>query len=177
MPDLRSLISPLGLLEAEANVPMVAYVVVALIGPSVAWALFGRNLLRAPRDALGPAFLVASASIIFALAIVVSLGYQTRFFVRHGLREAGTAGGRVPVMPETAVMAARITMQESDRWALVTPLGRCEDDQYHYFWLAFRLLPNIPDCRSPDIEVFFGVSAPADTEVIRAGTNWEIVRP
>jgi hypothetical protein len=174
---MTSLVPPLGLLQAEEDVPMAAYAVVALIGAGVLWAVFGRHLLRAARGPRAPALFAASASILFALAIVVSLGFQTLFFVRHDLREVGTAQRRVPVMPEAAVTAVRTTLHEDDRWALVTPLGRCENDQYRYFWLAFRLLPNIPDCRSPDVEVFFRVPAPVDSKVTSAGTNWEIVRP
>jgi hypothetical protein len=167
---------PLGLLQAEEHVPRAAYVVVALIGAGVVRAVFGRHLLRAARGPRAPALFAASTSIFFALAIVVSLGFQTLFFVRHDLRELGTASKRVPVMPEAAVTAARASLGEDDQWALVTPLGRCEDDQYRHFWLAFRLLPNIPNCRSPDVEVFFGVPAPLESDVTSAGTNWEIVR-
>lgn len=167
------------LIEAEAPVPVAAYVAVAAIGVGVVWVVLGRDLLRAALSPTGPAFLTAltaSSAIVLALAMVVSLGYQTHFFVRHDLREVGTASQRLPVMPEALVTAARNVLKDSDRWALVTPAGRCEDDLYRYFWLAFRLLPNIPDCRSPDLEIFFGVPAPAHIRVVNAGSGWVIVR-
>jgi hypothetical protein len=174
--DTRHFIPFFALLEAEEPVPMAAYIVVALIGACVVWAVLRGELLGAARDPLAPAFVAAAASIVFALAMVVSVGYQTAFFVRHGMREVGTAGERLPVMPESLVTAVRAVLVEHDRWALVTPSGRCEEDQYRYFWLAFRLLPNIPDCQSPNIEIFFRVPPVPNGRTIRADAEWEIVR-
>ena len=169
-------LGPLALLQAEEPVPLAAYAVVTVVGAGVAWILLGRKFLTELRGALAPAFFGASSSIVLALAMVVSLWYQTRFFVRHDLREVGTAGQGVPVMPETLVIAARAVLRDNDRWALTTSAGRCEDDQYRYFWLAFRLLPTIPDCRSPNIEIFFRVPAPAGGAVVRSDADWAIVR-
>jgi hypothetical protein len=167
------------LIEAEAPVPLVAYVAVAAIGACVVWVVLGRDLFRAALNPFAPAFLTglaASSSIVLALAMVLSLGYQTRFFVRHDLRELGTASQPLPVMPEALVRTARNVLKRNDRWALVTENGRCEVDLYRYLWLEFRLLPNIPDCQSPDIELFFNVRAPTDVNVVNTGSGWAIVR-
>jgi hypothetical protein len=169
----------LALIEAEAPVPVAAYVAVAAIGAFVVWVVLGRGLLAEALNPLTRDFLTgltASSSIVLALAMVMSLGYQTRFFVRHDLREVGTASQPVPVMPEALVRAAREVLKRNERWALVTAAGRCEDDLYRYIWLEFRLLPNIPECHSPDIEMFFGVPAPNDVTVVNAGSGWVIVR-
>jgi hypothetical protein len=176
MLDTRHFIPFFALLQAEEPVPLAAYIIVALIGACVVWAVLRRELLGAARDPLAPAVVAAAASIVFALAMVVSIGYQTAFFVRHGMREVGTASQRLPVMPEPLVTTARAVLHEHDRWALITPSGRCEDDQYRYFWLAFRLLPNIPDCHSPNIEIFFRVPPPTNRSVVRTDAEWEIVR-
>jgi hypothetical protein len=170
------MITFLALIQAEEPVPLAAYAVVGLVGASVIWALLGREFLQEIRGAMIPAFFAASVSIALALTMVMSLGYQTRFFVRHDLREVGTASQRVPVMPETLVTAVRAILRENDKWALTTPVGRCEKDQYRYFWLAFRLLPNIPDCASPDIEIFFRTPGPTDGKLLKAESDWAIVR-
>jgi hypothetical protein len=170
------LIGPLALLQAEEPMPLAAYAVATLLGAILVWVLLGRELLHEAYGAMAPAFFAASASTVLALATVISLGYQTRFFVRHDLREVGTAGERVPVMPESLVVAARAILRANDRWALVTPVGRCQDDQYRHFWLAFRLFPNVPDCRSPEIEIFFRMPAPPDSTVVNAASDWAIVR-
>jgi hypothetical protein len=167
----------LGLLEAEKDVPVAAYAIVGCIGACVVWAVFGRTLISGSRTRLAPALFAASTSIVLGLAMVMSLGYQTSFFLTNDLREVGTAQQRVPVMPEAAVNAARGILDDNDTWSLSTPLGRCGADEYRFFWLAFRLFPNIPDCRSADIQIFFAVSAPSDRKVVNAGDGWQIVRP
>jgi hypothetical protein len=164
------------LLQAEEPVPLAAYAVVALVGASAAWALFGRELLHELRGVLAPVFVAAVVSTVLALTMVMSLGYQTLFFVRHDMREVGTASQRVPVMPETLVSAARASLRENDKWALTTPGGRCEKDLYRYIWLEFRLLPNISDCQSPNIEIFFRTPVRSDGKVLSAENDWAIVR-
>ena len=164
------------LIQAEEPVPLVAYAVVAFLGAGAVWILFGREVFQELQGVMAPVFVAASVSTILALTMVMSLGYQTLFFVRHDLREVGTASQRVPVMPETLVSAARAILRENDKWALTTPVGRCEKDLYRYLWLEFRLLPNIPDCRSPNIEMFFRTPVPGNGTVLNAGSDWAIVR-
>jgi hypothetical protein len=109
--------------------------------------------------------------------MVVSLGYQTRFFQQRGLHEVGTGQRRVAPMPEAAVTAARARLRPGDTWALTTPDGRCSQDSYRYLWLAFRLYPNKPDCRAPRVEVMVGVAPPGDANVVSAGAGWTVVTP
>ena len=170
--------SPLALLVAEVDVPLLSYGVALVTGTGAAIAVLGPARREGlARRALAPALLGAWVSFVLACAIVISLGYQTRFFQQHDLREAGTAQRRTAPIPEAAVAAARAGLRSGDTWALTTPDGRCEADSYRYIWLAFRLHPNRPDCRAPQVEVVYGVAPPPGAEVVSAGAGWSVVRP
>jgi hypothetical protein len=167
---------PLALLVAEADVPMWSYVVAAVIGTGAAIAVLWPARARLARKALAPALVVAWASFVLACAMVISLGYQTRFFRQQGLQEVGTSQQRTPPMPEAAVAAARAQLRPGDTWSLTTPDGRCEADSYRYIWLAFRLHPNRPDCRAPQVEVVYGVAPSVKAKVVSAGAGWSVTR-
>jgi hypothetical protein len=169
--------TPLALLVAEAKVPILAYAVAVVVGTGAAIAVLWPARARVARLTLAPALIVAWASFVLAVATVISLGYQTRFFQQHDLREAGTAQRTTAPLPEPAVAAARARLRPGDTWALTTPDGRCEADSWRYLWLAFRLYPNRPDCRAPQLEVSYGVATPVGAEVLSAGADWSVRRP
>jgi hypothetical protein len=169
--------TPLALLVAEVDVPVLSYLVAAVVGTGAAVAVLRPARAGLARMAVAPALICAWGSFVLACAMVISLGYQTRFFQQHDLREAGTAQRRTAPMPEAAVAAARAWLQPGDTWALTTPDGRCEEDSYRYVWLAFRLHPNQPDCRAPQVEVVYGVAPPVGATVVSAGAGWSVVRP
>jgi hypothetical protein len=169
--------SPLALLVAEVEVPVLTYVVAAIVGTGAAGAALRPTRTGVARITLAPALVVAWASFVLACAMVISLGYQTRFFQQQHLHEAGTAQQTRAPMPEAAVAAARERLRPGDSWALTTPEGRCEADSYRYIWLAFRLYPNRPDCRAPQVELAYGVTPPVGAKVLSAGAGWSVMRP
>jgi len=169
--------TPLALLVAEVEVPILAYVVAVVVGTGAAIAALWPARTGVARIILAPALIVAWAAFVLACVMVISLGYQTRFFQQQDLHEAGTAQRATAPMPEAAVAAARARLRPGDTWALTTPDGRCEADSWRYLWLAFRLYPNRPDCRAPQLEVAYGVAPPVDAEVLSAGASWSVRRP
>jgi hypothetical protein len=169
--------TPLALLVAEADVPMWSYVVAGIVGTGAAVAALRPTRTGLADTALAPALILAWVSFVLACATVISLGYQTRFFQQQGLHEVGTAQRRTAPMPEAAVAAVRAQLRPGDTWALTTPDGRCEADSYRYIWLAFRLHPNQPDCRAPQVEVVYGAAPPVRAKVVSAGAGWSVLRP
>jgi hypothetical protein len=169
--------TPLALLVAEVDVPTLSYVVAAVVGTGAAIAALRPTRTGLARMTLAPALIPAWGSFMLACAIVISLGYQTRFFQQQDLHEVGTAQRRTAPMPEATVASARAQLRPGDTWALITPDGRCERDSYRYIWLAFRLYPNPPDCRAPQVEVLLDVAPPVQAKVMSAGAGWTVVRP
>jgi hypothetical protein len=169
--------SPLALLVAEADVPVMSMVVAAVAGAGAASVVLRPTRTGLARVALAPALVAAGVSIMLACVMVVSLGYQTRFFQQYDLHEAGTAQRRTAPMPEATVAAARARLRPGETWALTTPDGRCAEDSYRYLWLAFRLYPNPPDCTAPQLEVLVGVAPPAGATIVATGPGWTVVRP
>jgi hypothetical protein len=169
--------TPVALLVAEVDVPILSSLVAALVGTGAAIAALRPSWAGSVRSALAPALILAWASFALACVTVVSLGYQTWFFQQRDLHELGTGQRRTAPMPEAAVTAARARLRPGDTWALLTPDGRCAEDSYRYIWLAFRLYPNQPDCRAPRVEVVYGVTPPREADVVSAGDGWTLVRP
>jgi hypothetical protein len=169
--------SPLALLVAEVDVPFLSYLVAAVVGTGAAFAVLRPDRTGVARKALAPALIPAWVSFVLACVIVISLGYQTRFFQQRDLHEVGTGQRRTAPMPEAAVAAARAQLRPGETWALTTPDGRCAEDSYRYLWLAFRLYPNPPECRAPQVEMVLGVTPPLDAKVVSAGAGWTVVRP
>jgi hypothetical protein len=169
--------SPLALLVAEVDVPVLSAVVAAVVGAGAAVAVLRSTRTGLARVTLAPALVPAGMSIVLACVMVVSLGYQTRFFDQQGMHEVGTGQRRTAPMPEATVAAVRARLRPGETWALTTPDGRCAADSYRYFWLAFRLYPNPPDCTAPQVEVLVGVTPPAGATIVAAGAGWTVVRP
>jgi hypothetical protein len=169
--------TPLALLVAEVDVPVLSYVVAAVVGTGAAYLALRPARTGVARMTLAPALIPAWVSFVLACVIVISLGYQTRFFQQRDLHEVGTGQRRTAPMPEAAVAAARAQLRPGETWALTTPDGRCAEDSYRYLWLAFRLYPNAPDCTAPQVEVMVGVTPPVDAKVVSARAGWTVVRP
>jgi hypothetical protein len=169
--------SPLALLVAETDVPLLSTALAAVVGAGAALAILRPTRTGLARMALVPALIAAGTSIVLACVMVVSLGYQTRFFQQRDLHEAGTGQRRTAPMPEATVAAARARLRPGETWALITPDGRCVEDSYRYLWLAFRLFPNPPGCTAPQVEVLVGVTPPAGATIMAAGAGWTVVRP
>jgi hypothetical protein len=150
-------------------------IVLALVGLAVALYmgrdLTGRSVRRhwAPTATLG----VAVMLLVPTLAVLVD---QTRHFVAWDLQDAGSATFRPPPMSEQAVEAIQQALGAGDTWAVVTPQGRCADNVYAYYWLSFRLVPNVPDCDDPDLTLLWEVPpAPTATRIV-AGESFAVVR-
>jgi hypothetical protein len=169
--------TPLGLLVAEVDVPVLSYVMATVVGTGAAFAVLRPAHTGLARMTLVPALIPAMGSFVLACVIVISLGHQTWFFQQRDLHEAGTGQRRTAPMPEAAVAGVRAQLRPGETWALTTPDGRCTEDSYRYLWLAFRLYPNPPDCRAPRVEMMFGVTPPVDAKVVSAGAGWTVVRP
>lgn len=123
---------------------------------------------------------VAAAGVALALFIpaVFLVLDQTQYFRARGLSEVGSAAFEEPPVSEAAALAIRHAVGHGESWASVTVLGRCADvDLYAFYWLAFRLVPNPPDCDHPDVELYWKVEPPRDSVIIARGPNYWVVRP
>ena len=103
--------SPLALLVAEVDVPVLSTVVAAVVGTGAAFVVLRPTRTGLARMTLAPALIAAGVSVVLACVMVVSLGYQTRFFQQRELHEAGTAQRRTAPMAEAAVAAARARLR------------------------------------------------------------------
>jgi hypothetical protein len=122
---------------------------------------------------------IASAGLALSLAfpVVVLLFEQTWYFHVRGLTEVGAAAFEEPPLSEPAVRAIRLELRPGDTWATVTKLGRCADvDAYAFFWLAFLLVRNIPDCVHPDVELYWKTPPPPDATIVTHGPQYWVVR-
>ncbi|MGH2785195.1 MAG: hypothetical protein ACRDJ1_08020, partial [Actinomycetota bacterium] len=116
-------------------------------------------------------------------ALLVALGFlvpklsgladETATFRRLEMRDSG----RMPAaLPERVVAAARKELRAGETWSLHTAAGACVRGEPMY-WLAFRLMPNTADCHEPDVAVYWGVAAPAGSDVVVTGRSFVLVRP
>lgn len=118
----------------------------------------------------------AAAGVALVLPATVLIFEQTRYFTARGLTEVGSAAFEEPPMSETGARALEDALRPGETWASVTRLGRCADvDLYLFYWLAFRLIPNPPDCARPDVEVFWKVAPPPGAEIVARGSDYAIV--
>lgn len=123
----------------------------------------------------------AGIAVVVALALagsaLVTLGDETRSYVRAGQSEVG----RLPQpLPEALVDAARDELRPGDTWTLYTAYGRCRDDALRYYWLAFRLLPNAAECEDvPAVIIAYRIDdlAPQLGTVRASDKGWAVVRP
>jgi hypothetical protein len=132
----------------------------------------------APDRARWPHVGAAAIAVTLLVPVMLILFEQTQHFRARDLTEVGSAAFEEPPMSEEAARAVREALGPGDTWATVTPLGRCADiDLYAFYWLAFRLVPNAPDCESADVELYLSVDPPRDATVIDRGRDFAVLRP
>jgi hypothetical protein len=120
----------------------------------------------------------AGSALTLLIPIVLVIFDQTQHFRAKGLTEVGSAAFKEPPMSEAAARAIRNSLRPGESWATVTPLGRCADiDLYAFYWLAFRLVPNPPDCKNPDVELYLRIDPPRNAVVVGRGQDYWVVRP
>jgi len=119
----------------------------------------------------------AAVSITLLPGVLLLLYQQTQHFRARGLSEVGAPAFGEPPMSEEAALAFRNVLRPGDSWATTTPLGRCADiDLYAFYWMAFRVVPNRPDCVSPDVELFLRMDPPDGAVIVRRGEGYAVVR-
>jgi hypothetical protein len=120
----------------------------------------------------------AGIALSLLMPVVLVIFDQTQHFRSNGLTEVGSAAFKDPPMSEAAAHAIQDALRPGESWATVTRLGRCADiDLYAFYWLAFRLVPNPPDCKNPDVELFLRLAPPRDAVIIARGQDYSVVRP
>jgi hypothetical protein len=159
--------------------PHPALVVAGVVGVLLAFVVLRSFLSElAPDRARWPHVVTAAVAVALLVPVVLILLEQTQYFQAHDLEEVGSAAFDEPPMSEAAARAIREALQPGDTWATVTPLGRCADvDLYAFYWLAFRLVPNAPDCQGADVELFLMVDPPRDARILARGRDFAVVRP
>jgi hypothetical protein len=119
----------------------------------------------------------AGTALALLIPVVVVIYDQTQHFRARGLTEVGSAAFKEPPMSEAAVRAIRRALRPGESWATVTRLGPCADvDLDAFYWLAFRLVPNPPDCVNPDVELFLKIEPPQGAPIIERGLDYSVVR-
>ena len=118
-----------------------------------------------------------AAALSLLLPVVVVLFDQTQHFRARGLTEVGSPAFGEPPMSEAAVRAIRDVLRPGESWATTTSLGRCADiDVFAFYWLAFRLIHNVPDCTHPDVELYLRLSPPPGVTIVDRGDGYAVVR-
>lgn len=119
----------------------------------------------------------AAVALSLLIPVVVVIFDQTQHFRARGLTEVGSPAFEEPPMSEAAVRAIRSVLRPGESWATTTSLGRCADiDVDAFYWLAFRLIHNIPNCKNPDVELYLRLDPPPGASVIERGKNYAVVR-
>ena len=120
----------------------------------------------------------AATAVTLLLPVVTTLFAQTQHFRARRLTEVGSPAFREPPMSEDAFRAIRAALGPDESWATVTRLGHCADiDLVAFYWLAFRLVPNPPDCAKPDVELYLKQSPPPGAVIVAHGKDYWVVRP
>jgi hypothetical protein len=120
----------------------------------------------------------AGIALTLLVPVVVVIFEQTRHFRANGLTEVGSAAFKDPPMSEAAARGIRDALRPGESWATVTQFGHCGDvDLYAFYWLAFRLVPNPPDCKNPDVELFLRIDPPVGAVIVDRGPDYAVVRP
>lgn len=118
-----------------------------------------------------------AAALSLLLPVVVVLFDQTQHFRARGLTEVGSPAFGEPPMSEAAVRAIRDVLRPGESWATTTSLGRCADiDVFAFYWLAFRLIHNVPDCTNPDVELYLRLNPPPGVTIVDRGDGYAVVR-
>jgi hypothetical protein len=146
----------------------------------VAGSIAGVGVVAATIKRLPARFVPAAVAAVVALALagsaLVTLGEETQAFVDAGQSEVGRLP---PPMPNSLVNAVRKELRPGETWTLFTPDGRCRDDPLRFFWLAFRLMPNVAECtKVPSLMILYRIDDPQDFGVVVArGQRYAVVRP
>jgi hypothetical protein len=146
----------------------------------VAGSIAGIGVVAVTMRRLLPArFLPAAVAAVVALAMagstLVTIGEETRAFADEGQFEVGRLP---PPMPNALVAAVRKELRPGETWTLFTPVGRCRDDALRFFWLAFRLMPNIAECSGvPSVIVAFRVDPDGLGKIVAKGNRYAVIRP
>lgn len=151
------------------------HVVGGILGVAVAWAVLGPLLGRQLPREHWPQLVAAGMAIVIVVPVLVVLVDHTRFFAERGMREVGAPAFQEPVVSEAAAVATREVLQPGDTWAYTTAGGRCTELQGYYV-LAFRFVPNEPDCDDPDVELFWQQHPPPGAAVVVRGDEFAVVR-
>jgi hypothetical protein len=142
-------------------------------------AIVLQPLLRGIVRAKVLAVQVAAAAVALSLLIpvLVVIFDQTQHFRARGLTEVGSPAFDEPPMSEAAVRAIRNVLRPGESWATTTTIGRCADiDVFAFYWLAFRLIENIPDCKNPDVELYLRLDPPPGVSILERGKDYAVVR-
>lgn len=120
----------------------------------------------------------AAVALSLLIPVVLVLWDQTQHFRARGLTEVGSPAFQEPPMSEAAARAIRNALRPGESWATTTSLGRCRDiDIDAFYWLAFRLIRNIPNCTNPDVELYLrGLEPPPGATIIERGKDYAVVR-
>lgn len=119
----------------------------------------------------------AGTALTLLLPVGVLIFEQTQHFRALQLTDVGSPAFGDPPMSEAAVRATRSALRPGESWATVTRLGPCADiDVYALYWLAFRLVPNPPDCARPDVELYLRLAPPPGAVIIDRGQDYWVVR-
>jgi hypothetical protein len=119
----------------------------------------------------------AATALTLLMPVVVVIAEQTQHFRALQLTDVGSPAFGDPPMSEAAVRATRSALRPGESWATVTRLGPCADiDVYALYWLAFRLVPNPPDCDRPDVELYLRRAPPPGAVIIDRGQDYWVVR-
>jgi hypothetical protein len=154
--------------------------VVAAVGGLLVAAFALRPILRGitPTRASWVQLAAVGVALVLLVPTAVLIFDQTQYFRARDLTEVGSAAFEEPPVPETVARSLEDAIRPRESWASVTKLGRCADvDLYLFYWLAFRLAPDLPDCAHPDVELFWKVPPPRGATIIARGDDYAVVRP
>jgi hypothetical protein len=120
-----------------------------------------------------PALVAFVAALGFTGPVLRELVHETREDAKFHLTEVGLLPAPVS---DQFVAAARRTLRPGETWKLVTAAGPCEADPLRFFWLAFRLIPNVADCGSAEVTLYWEARPPPGNRPATAGPSFAIVR-
>ena len=134
-----------------------------------------RGIVRS--KALAVQVVAAAVALSLLIPVVVVIFDQTQHFRARGLTEVGSPAFEEPPMSEAAVRAIRNVLRPGESWSTTTSLGRCADiDVSAFYWLAFRLIENTPDCKNPDVELYLRLDPPPGVSILERGKDYAVVR-
>ena len=154
----------------------VRHVAAGCLGLLVAWAVLRPSLRLVEFRERGPHLAAAGAAIAVLFPLLVVLFDHTMFFVERGMREVGAPAFEEPPVTEEAAVQTREALEPNDTWAFTTSHGRCPEWDRAYYWLAFRFVPHVIDCETPDVELFWKHPPPPDARIVRSGPDYAVVR-